>query len=82
MAIYADKHADDIDLLWFLLVFPDCFPNGQGLPSEKVSVKRWISYLIQNDGISFQSNAFVCVVGDWIMRRVVNLAAHLQFKTS
>jgi hypothetical protein len=35
VATYADKHAEDIDPLWFLLVFPDCFPNGQGLPVKK-----------------------------------------------
>ncbi len=50
MATYADKHAEDIDPLWFLLVFPDCFPNGQGHHVEKVSVKRWLSYLIHIDG--------------------------------
>ena len=82
MATYADKHAVDIDPLWFLLVFLDCFQNGQGLPTKKVSVKRWLSYLIQIDGSPFQSNAFVCADGDWIMRHGVNLAAHLQFKTS
>ena len=82
VATYADKPAEDIDPLWFLLVFPDCFPNGQGLPTQKVSVKRWLSYLIQIDGSPFQSNAFVCAAGDWIMRHGVNLAAHLQFKTS
>jgi hypothetical protein len=63
-------------------VFLDCFPNGQGLPVEKVSVKRWLSYLIQIGGSPFQSNAFVCAADDWIMRHGVNLAAHLQFKTS
>ncbi len=63
-------------------MFQDCFPNCQGFHAEKVSVKRWLSYLIQIDGSPFQSNAFVCVVGDWIMRHGVNLAAHLQFKTS
>ncbi len=47
MATYAGKHAEDTDPLWFLLVFPDCFPKGQGLPVEKVSVKRWLSYIIQ-----------------------------------
>jgi len=82
MATYADKHAEDIDPLWFLLVFRDCFPNAHGLPTEKVSVKRWLSYLIQIDGSPFQSNAFVCVVGDWIVRHGVYLAAHLQFKSS
>ena len=64
VATYADKLAEDIDPLWFLLVFPDCFPNGQGLPTEKVSVKRWLSYLVQIDGSPFQSNVFVCVAGD------------------
>ena len=82
VATYADKPAEDIDPLWFLLVFPDCFPNGQGLPPEKVSVKRWLSYLIQIDGSPFQSNSFVCAAGDWIMRHGVNLATHLQFKSS
>ena len=53
VATYADKPAEDIDPLWFLLVFPDCFPNGQGLPVEKVSVKRWLSYLIQIDESPF-----------------------------
>jgi len=64
VATYADKSAEDIDPLWFLLVFPDCFPNGQGLLAEEVSVKRWLFNLIQIDGSPFQSNAFVCVVGD------------------
>ncbi len=82
MATYADNPAEDIDPLWFLLVFLDCFPNGQGLLAEKVKAKRWLSYLIQVDGSPFQSNAFVCAAGDWIMRHRVNLAAHLQFKTS
>ncbi len=39
VATYVDEPAEDIDPLWFLLVFLDCFPNGQGLPAEKVSVK-------------------------------------------
>ena len=82
VATYSDKPAEDIDPLWFLLVFPDCFPNAQGLAGNNVSVKRWLSYLIQIDGSRFQSNAFVCAAGDWIMRHGVNLAAHLQFKTS
>ena len=47
-----------------------------------MSVKRWLSYRIQIDGSPFQSNTFVCAAGDWIMRHGVNLAAHLQFKTS
>ena len=42
VAAYADKLAKDIDFLWFLLVFPGCFPNGQELPEKKVSVKRWL----------------------------------------
>ena len=54
VATYSDKHAEDIDPLWFVLVFPDCFPNGQGLPAEKLSVKRWLSYLIQIAGSPFQ----------------------------
>ena len=38
VATYADKRAEDIDPLWFLLVvFPHCFPNGQELPAEQVS---------------------------------------------
>jgi len=53
VATYADKPTENIEPLWFLLVFPDCFPNGQGLPAKKVSVKRWISYLIQIDGSPF-----------------------------
>jgi hypothetical protein len=58
------------------------FQNGQGLPANKVSVKRWLSYLIQIDGSPFKSNAFDCVAGDWIMHHGVNLIApHLQFKT-
>ena len=81
MATYADEPAEDIDPLWFLIVFPDSFPNGQGLPVEKVSVKRLLSYIIQIDESSFQSNAFVCAARDVIMRHGVNLAAHLQFKT-
>ena len=64
MATYADKPAEDIDPLWFLLVFLDCFPNGQGIPAEIVSVKQWLSYLNQIDGSPFQSNTFVCAVGD------------------
>ena len=63
-ATYADKHAEEIDPLWFVLVFPNCIPNRQGLPAEKVSVKRWLSYLIQIDGSLFQSNAFVCAIVD------------------
>jgi hypothetical protein len=47
-----------------------------------MSVKRWLSYLILIDGSPFQSNVFVCATGDTIMRYGVNLAAHLQFKTS
>ncbi len=65
-----------------LIVFLDCFQNRQELPVEKVSVKRWLSYLIQIDGSAFQSNAFVCAAGDRILRHNVNQAAHLQFKTS
>ena len=29
VATYADKPAEDIDSLWFLLVFPDCFSPFQ-----------------------------------------------------
>ncbi len=47
-----------------------------------MSVKRWLSYLIQIDGSLLQSNAFVCAASDWIMRHKNNLVAHLQFKTS
>ena len=50
VATYEDKPAEDIDPLWFFLVFPDCFPNDQGLPVEKVLVKRWLPHLIQIDG--------------------------------
>ena len=82
VATYADKPAEDIDPLWVLLLFPDYFPNGQRLLADKVWVKRWLSYLIQIDGSPFQSNAFVCASGEWIMRYGDNLAAHLQFKTS
>ena len=82
MATYDDILAGDIDPPWFLLVFPYCFPNGQGLLANKLSVKRWLFYLIQIDGSPFQSNAFVCDAGDGIMRHGVNSAAHLQFKTS
>ena len=64
VATYADKPAEDIDPLWFLLVFPDCFPNCQVLPAEKVSVERLLSFLIQIDGSPFQSNAFVCAARD------------------
>jgi hypothetical protein len=64
VATYIVRRAEDIDHLWFLLFFPNCFPNGQGLPANKVSVKRWISYLIQIDGNPIQSNAFVCVASD------------------
>ena len=66
----------------FFIVFPHCFPNGQGLPEKKVPVKRWLSYLIKIRGRTFQSNDFVCVVGGYIMRHGVNLEARLQFKTS
>jgi hypothetical protein len=61
-------------------VFPDCFPNAQGLPAEKVSVKQWLSYLIQIDGSPFQSLAFVCAASDWIMRHGVNfgIASSIQ----
>ncbi len=82
MATYADKPAEDIDPLWFLLVFPSCFLNGQGLPATKVSAKRWLSYLIHFDGSQLQLNGFVCAVGDWITRHGFNLSVHLQFKTS
>ena len=64
MAKYVDKHAEDIDLLWFLLVFLDCFQNEEGLLEKKISAKRWLSYLIQIDGSPFQSNAYVCVASD------------------
>jgi hypothetical protein len=47
VATYEDKPAEKMNPLWVLLVFPDCFPNAQGLLAEKVSVKRWFSYLIQ-----------------------------------
>ncbi len=48
-----------------------------------MSVKRLLSYPIQIDRSPFQSNAFVCADGYWIMRHGVNLAAHhLQFKNS
>ena len=65
MATYVDKHVEEIDPLWVLLVFPDCFPNAQGHLAETVPFKRWLSYLIQIDGSPFQSNnACVCDVGD------------------
>ena len=76
VATYADELAEDIDPIWFLLVFPDCFTNGQGLLAKTVMVKRWLSYLIHIDGSPFQWNAFVCVDGDWIVRHGVNLAAY------
>ena len=82
MATYVDKLAEDIDPLSFLLVFLDCFPNCQGLPAKKWSVKRWLSNLIQIDGSQFQSNGFVCAASDWIMRHGVKMTAHFQFKTS
>jgi hypothetical protein len=82
MAAYADKPAEDIDPLWFLLAFLDCFPNWQGLPRKKVSVKRWLFYLIQIRGSPLQSLAFECVGGDWIIRHGVNSSTYLQFKTS
>jgi hypothetical protein len=63
-------------------VFPDCFPNGQGLLAENLPVKRWLSYQIQIDGSLFQSNAFDCDAVDWILHYGFKLAAHLQFKTS
>ena len=81
MTANADKSAKGIDPLWFLLVFPDYFPNGQGLPAKKVSVKRWVSYRFQIDGSPFQSNSIVCAASDLIMRHGVHLAAYLQFKT-
>ena len=64
MATYQDRHVEDIDSLWFLLVFPYCFLNGQGLPAKKVSVKRWLSYLIQIEGNTVQSSAYVCAIGE------------------
>ncbi len=64
VATYVDKNAEDVEPLWFLLVFLDCFPNGQRLHAEKVSVKRWLSYLIKINGSPFQSNDFVCVACD------------------
>ena len=63
-------------------MFPDYFSNGQGLLAEKVSDKRWLSYLIQIDGSPFQSNTFLCAASDWIIRHGGNWAAHLQLKTS
>ena len=82
MATYDNKPAKDIDPQYFFLVFPYCFPNGQGLPAKKVLVKRWLTYLIQKNGSPFQSIDFVCDAGNYIMRHGVNLAANLLFKTS
>ena len=57
MATYADKLVEYIDPLWFLLVFPECFPNEHKLHDKKVSIEICFSFLIQIDGSPFQSNA-------------------------
>jgi hypothetical protein len=61
VATYSDKSAEDIDPLWFLLVFADCFPNAQGLAGNNVYVKRWLSYLIQIDGSRLFSIKCFCL---------------------
>ena len=86
VATYADKLAEDIDSLWFLLVFPDCLPNAQGIFPEKVSViKRLHFYLIQIDGSLFQSNALfvphvtrLCVM-ELIWQGIFNSKLHQNY---
>jgi hypothetical protein len=43
VATYADKHAEDIDPLWFLLVFPDCFPNENELVETASKKQKTLS---------------------------------------
>ena len=73
---------EDLDPIWFLIVFLDHFPNGTGLPPPGVSIRAWLRYLIKIDGSLFQLAPFLCAAGDWILRHEVNLAAYLQFKVS
>lgn len=80
--IFENTPLEDIDPAWFLLVFFDYFPNGRGLPPPGVSVLAWLKYLIRIDGSWFQSDEFICAVGDWLLRHEVNLSAWLQFKVA
>ena len=79
---YGDQPVQDLEALWFLMVFFDHFPNCQGLPPPGVSIKRWLRHLILRHGSLFQRARFVCAAGDWLLRHGVNLAAFLQFKSS
>ena len=72
----------DIDPAWFILSFPDYFPNGRGLPPKGVSLIAWLKYLIRIDGSPFQRDDFICAAGDWVLRHSVNLSAWLQFKVA
>ena len=80
--MFEDTPLQDIDPAWFLMTFPDHFPNGRGLPPERVSVIAWIKWLINIDGSLFQLDEFICAVGDWLLRHEVNLKAWLQFKVA
>ena len=71
-----------IDPEWFMLLFPDLFPNGTGGPPHKVSQERWLRHLVLRDGSPFQRAAFVCAADDRQRRHDVNLATYLQFRTS
>lgn len=79
---YGDQPVQDLEALWFLMIFFDHFPNCQGLPPPGVSIKRWLRHLILRHGSLFQRARFVCAAGDWLLRHGVNLAAFLQFKSS
>ena len=79
---FGDQPIADLDARWFMMIFPEFFPNCQGLPPPGVSIKRWLKHLVLRDGSMFQRAAFVCAVGDWMLRHGVNLAAYLQFKSS
>ena len=77
---FEDVPLRDLDPAWFLLTFPDLFPNGRGLPPEGVSVIAWLKFLIRIDGSPFQADDFICAVGDWVLRHNTNLSAYLQFR--
>lgn len=79
---YGGDPLSSIDPRWFVMVFPDSFWNGTGLPPEGVSMERWLRHLIQRDGSPFQKPAFVVAAANVLMRAGVNLAAYLSFKAS
>lgn len=65
---------------WLLLLFPDVFPNGTGLPPKGVSEERWLRYLISVHGSPCQNADFICAVADKLMRQRTNLASYLQYR--